>query len=59
MDYVRHAVWGMLHADDACIVSRPPQGLAKNDGSHRRSLPSLRSNRVSEKNKDHVHTSTA
>ena len=29
MDYVRRAVWGMLYADDACIVSRPPQGLAK------------------------------
>ena len=27
--YVRRAVWGMLHADDACIVSRSPQGLAK------------------------------
>ena len=29
MDYVRRAVWGMLNADDACIVSRSPQGLAK------------------------------
>ena len=29
MDYVRHAVWGMLYADDACIVSRSPQGVAK------------------------------
>ena len=28
MDYVRRAVWGMLYADDACIVSRSPQGLA-------------------------------
>ena len=26
MDYVRRAVWGMLYADDACIVSRTPQG---------------------------------
>ena len=24
VDYVRRAVWGMLHADDACIVSRSP-----------------------------------
>ncbi|CAM9628390.1 unnamed protein product [Ascophyllum nodosum] len=24
MDYVRRAVWGMLYADDACIVSRSP-----------------------------------
>ena len=29
MGYVRHAVWGMLNADDACIVSRSLQGLAK------------------------------
>ena len=29
MDYVGRAVWGMLYADDACIVSRSPQGLAK------------------------------
>ena len=29
MDYVCRAVWGMLYADDACIVSRSPQGLAK------------------------------
>ena len=29
MDYVRRAVWSMLYADDACIVSRSLQGLAK------------------------------
>ena len=29
MDYVCHVVWGMLCANDACIVSRSPQGLAK------------------------------
>ena len=29
MDYVRRAVWSMLYVDDACIVSRSPQGLAK------------------------------
>ena len=29
MDYVRRAVCGMLYADDACIVSRSPQGLPK------------------------------
>ena len=29
MDYVRRAVWGMLYADDACIVLRLSQGLAK------------------------------
>ena len=29
MDYVCRAVWGMLYTDDACIVSRSPQGFAK------------------------------
>ena len=29
MDYVCRAVWGMLYADNASIVSRSPQGLAK------------------------------
>ena len=29
IDYVRRAVWGILYADDACIVSRSPQGLDK------------------------------
>ena len=29
MDHIRRAVWGVLYADDACIVSRSPQGLAK------------------------------
>ena len=29
MDYVRRAVWGMLYMDDACIISRSSQGLAK------------------------------
>ena len=29
MDYACRALWGMLYADDACIVSRSPQGLAK------------------------------
>ena len=29
MNYVHRAVWGMLYADDTCIVSQLPQGLAK------------------------------
>ena len=29
MDYVRRAVWGVLYADDACMLSRSPQVLAK------------------------------
>ena len=29
MNYVRRAVWSMLYANDACIISRSSQGLAK------------------------------
>ena len=29
MDYVRRAVWGILNADDACTVSRSPQGFVQ------------------------------
>ena len=29
MEFVRRAVWGMLYADDAYIVSRSPQGLER------------------------------
>ena len=29
LDRVRRAVWGMLYADDAGIVSRSPAGLAR------------------------------
>ena len=29
MNYVRRVVWGMLYADEVCIVSRSPQGLTK------------------------------
>ena len=29
IDGVHRAVWGMLYADDACIVSRSPRALAK------------------------------
>ena len=59
MDFVRRAVWGMLYADDACIVSRSPQELAKNDGSYRRGLLILRFDRVGEEDRDHVYASTA
>ena len=27
LEYVQRAIWGMLYADDACIVSRSPRGL--------------------------------
>ena len=29
VEMVRRAVWGMLHADDAGVVSRSPHGLTK------------------------------
>ena len=29
MDYVRRTMWSLLYANDACIVLRSPQGLAK------------------------------
>ena len=29
LERVHRAVWGMLYADDACIVSRTPQGLER------------------------------
>ena len=59
MDYVRRAVWGMLYADDACIASRSPQGLAKMMGC-RRGLPSIRViNRVGEEDRDQVYAPSA
>ena len=59
MDYVHCAVWGMLYADHACIVSRSPQRLAKKMEVIIRSLPNLRANHVGEEDRDHVHASTA
>ena len=29
LDCVRRTIWGMLYADDACIVSRSPRGLGR------------------------------
>ena len=29
MEMVRRAVWGILYADDAGVVSRPPRGLTR------------------------------
>ena len=29
LEGVRRAIWGMLYADDACIVSRSPRGLGR------------------------------
>ena len=60
MDYVRRAVWGMLYAGDAYIVSRALQGLAKMievivEGCQARA----RVNRVSKEGRHHVHASTA
>ena len=59
MNYVRRVVWGMLYVDDACIVSRSPEGPAKMMEVIIRGLPSPRPNRVGEKEIYHVHTPTA
>ena len=29
LECVRRAIWGVLYADDACIVSRSPRGLGR------------------------------
>ena len=29
LEFVRRAIWEMLYADDACIVSRSPRGLGR------------------------------
>ena len=29
LECIRRAIWGMLYADDACIVSRSPRGLGR------------------------------
>ena len=29
LECVRRAIWGMLYADDACVVSRSPRGLGR------------------------------
>ena len=29
VEYVRRTVWGMLYVNDACMIPRPPQRLAK------------------------------
>ena len=57
MDYVRRAVWGMLCADDACIGSRSPQGLAK---MMEVIVEVCRAfvNRVGEEDGDHVYAPT-
>ena len=59
MDYVRRAVWGMVNADDACIVWRSPQGLAKMMEVIVEICPAFRFNRVGEEDIYHVHASTA
>ena len=56
VDYVRRAVWGMLSADDACIVSRSPQMLAKMmEVIIIEVCRAFALNRVGEKDRDHVY----
>ena len=58
-DYVRRAVWGMLHSDDACTVSRSPLGVAKITEVMEMICRAfvLTVSRVEDR--DHVHASTA
>ena len=58
MSYVRRAVWGMLYAGDACIVSRSPQGLAKMMKVVVEVCRGFALS-VSAKKTDHMHASTA
>ena len=58
MDNVRHAVWGMLYADDACTVSRSPQRLAKVMEIIVEVCQAFALT-ASAKKTDHVHASTA
>ena len=58
IDYVRRAVWGMLCADDACIVSRSPQMLTKMMGVIVEVCRAFALT-VSAKKTDHLYASTA
>ena len=59
MDYVRHVVWGMLYADNACIVSRSPQGLAKMMEVIVEVCRAFALTVSAKKTRDYVHASTA
>ena len=59
MDYVRRAVWGMMYADDACIVSQSPQGLAKMMEVIVEVCRAFRVNRVDEEDRDYVNAPIA
>ena len=55
---VRHAVWGMLYADDTFIVSRSPQALAKMMEVIVEVCRAFALT-VGEEHRDHVYASTA
>ena len=57
MDYIRRAVWGVMYVDDACIVLRSPQGLAKMIGIIVEVCRAFAL--TGEEDRDHVHASTA
>ena len=59
MDYVRRAVWSMLYADDACIVSRSPQGSAKRMEVIVEVCRAFALTVSAKKDRDSVHTFTA
>ena len=55
---VQRAVWGMLYADDAGIVSKSMGGSAKNDDGHRDCLRSRRPHCIGPEDGDHAVTNT-
>ena len=59
MDYVRHAVWGMLYADGAYIVSRSSQGLAKMMEVIVEVCRAFALTVSAKKNRDHLYAPTA
>ena len=50
LETVRRAVWGMLYADDAGVVSTPPRGLTRMIGRYSCHMPGIRTDSVRKKN---------
>ena len=55
----QRTVWGMLHADDACIVSRSPHGLERIMAVFLESLPRSWSDHLREQDEGHAHADSA
>ena len=59
LECVRRAIWGMLYADDACIVSRSTRGLGRMMAVFVASLRRIWSDHLREQDGDHVHADPA